>query len=58
MRVDVPILGDAASVLDDLIAVWKAERRKGSRDKLKAWWAQIDAWRARQCLRYRPVRRR
>jgi acetolactate synthase-1/2/3 large subunit len=54
VRVDVPILGDAASVLADLIAVWKAEHRKSSRDKLKAWWAQIDAWRARQCLRYRP----
>ncbi len=54
VRVDVPILGDAASVLEDLIAVWKAEGRKGSRDKLKGWWAQIEAWRARQCLRYTP----
>src|SRR5579863_7301972 len=52
VRVDVPILGDAASVLADLIAVWKAERRTGSREKLKTWWAQIDAWRARKCLRY------
>jgi acetolactate synthase-1/2/3 large subunit len=54
VRVDVPILGDAASVLEDLVAIWKQEGRKGSRDKLKAWWAQIDTWRARQCLRYRP----
>jgi acetolactate synthase-1/2/3 large subunit len=54
VRVDVPVLGDAASVLEDLIAVWKAERRKGSREKLAGWWKQIDAWRARQCLRYRP----
>ena len=54
VRVDVPILGDAASVLEDLIAVWKAERRKGSRQKLAGWWKQIDTWRARQCLRYRP----
>ncbi|HEX4198184.1 MAG TPA: acetolactate synthase 3 large subunit [Caulobacteraceae bacterium] len=54
VRVDVPVLGDAASVLEDLIAVWKAERRKGSAEKLAGWWRQIDAWRARQCLRYRP----
>ena len=54
VRVDVPILGDAASVLEDLIAVWKAERRKGSKAKLAGWWKQIDTWRARQCLRYRP----
>ncbi len=55
MRVDVPIVGDAANVLEDLlIAVWKAEGRKGSREKLAGWWKQIDGWRARQCLRYRP----
>jgi acetolactate synthase I/II/III large subunit len=54
VRVDVPILGDAASVLEDLIAVWKAEKRKGSKEKLAGWWKQIETWRARQCLRYRP----
>jgi len=54
VRVDVPVIGDAASVLEDLIAVWKAERRKGSAEKLAPWWKQIDTWRARQCLRYRP----
>ncbi|RDJ94001.1 hypothetical protein B4Q13_17900, partial [Lacticaseibacillus rhamnosus] len=54
VRVDVPILADAASALEDLIAVWKAGGHKGSRDKLGAWWKQIDAWRARACLRYRP----
>jgi acetolactate synthase-1/2/3 large subunit len=54
VRVDVPVIGDAASVLEDLIAVWKAERRKGSKEKLAPWWKQIETWRARQCLRYRP----
>ncbi len=54
VRVDVPILGDCAAVLEELIAVWKQEGRKGARDKLKAWWGQIDGWRGRQCLRYRP----
>jgi acetolactate synthase-1/2/3 large subunit len=52
VRVDVPILGDAASVLEDLIAVWKAEKRKTA--NLAGWWKQIDAWRGRRCLRYRP----
>jgi acetolactate synthase-1/2/3 large subunit len=54
VRVDVPVLGDAASVLEDLIAVWKAEKRKSSREKLAGWWSRIETWRARQCLRYRP----
>ncbi len=52
VRVDVPILGDAASVLEDLIAVWKAEKRKAA--NLVSWWKQIATWRARECLRYRP----
>jgi acetolactate synthase I/II/III large subunit len=52
VRVDVPILGDAASVLEDLIAVWKAEKRKTA--NLDGWWKRIDAWRGRQCLRYWP----
>ena len=54
VRIDVPILADAASALEDLVAVWKAEKRKGSRDKLATWWKRIDAWRARDCLRYKP----
>jgi acetolactate synthase-1/2/3 large subunit len=53
VRVDVGIVGDAASVLEDLIAAWKAQGRRRAPDDLAAWWKQIDAWRARQCLRYR-----
>jgi acetolactate synthase-1/2/3 large subunit len=54
VRVDIGILGDAASVLEDLIAMWKARGFKRSPDALAGWWKQIDAWRGRQCLRYRP----
>ena len=54
VRVDVGIVGDAASVLEDMIAVWKARGGKRSPAVLADWWKQIDAWRARQCLRYRP----
>jgi acetolactate synthase-1/2/3 large subunit len=53
VRVDVGIVGDAASVLEDMVAAWKARRRRTSA-VLAPWWTQIDAWRARQCLRYRP----
>ena len=54
VRVDVGIVGDAASVLEDMIAVWKARGVKRSPSVLADWWKQIDGWRARQCLRYRP----
>jgi acetolactate synthase-1/2/3 large subunit len=54
VRVDVGIVGDAARVLEDMIAVWKARGFKRSQGDLAPWWKQIEAWRARQCLRYRP----
>ena len=37
-----------ASVLDDLIAVWKAAQPQGRQGRLADWWTQIDAWRARK----------
>ena len=54
VRVDLPIVGDAGSVLGDLIAAWKTTGREPNKAALTDWWAQIDQWRARQCLKYRP----
>ncbi len=48
VRVDLGIIGDVASVLEDMIAVWKA--RGYSAQDLEPWWAQIDGWRARDCF--------
>ncbi|KQY27507.1 acetolactate synthase [Caulobacter sp. Root487D2Y] len=53
VRVDLPIIGDAGSVLEDLIAAWKAAGHKPNKVALGDWWRQIDEWRARDCLRYR-----
>ncbi|KQY92663.1 acetolactate synthase [Caulobacter sp. Root1455] len=53
VRVDLPIIGDAGSVLEDLIAAWKAAGHKPNKAALGDWWRQIDEWRARDCLRYR-----
>jgi len=52
VRVDVPLVGDAASILSDIIALWKAQGRKPS--ALSDWWTQIDHWRARKGFRYKP----
>ena len=54
VRADIPIVGDAAHVLEDLTKVWKARQYRADRKKLDAWWAQIDEWRARDCLKYKP----
>ncbi|MBN8967922.1 MAG: acetolactate synthase 3 large subunit [Rhizobiales bacterium] len=50
IRVDVPILGDVANVLGDILRVFKAEARKSD---TKAWWAQIAKWRARNSLAFK-----
>ena len=50
--VDLPIIGDCAKVLDQLIAAWGT--RKGQ--DLSAWKAKIDGWRTRDSLAY-PLRK-
>ncbi len=53
VRVDVPIVGDVGRVLEDMIKIWKAKQVQPDGKALKAWWAQIDQWRARKCLTYK-----
>ena len=51
VRTDVGIVGDAGKALAALIAAWK--RRKAKAPDIGPWRAQIDVWRARNCLAYR-----
>ena len=53
VSVELPIVGDAAHVLADMIKVWKAKKIQPNAKALSAWWKQIEKWRARDCLRYR-----
>ena len=57
VRADVGVVGDAASVLEDLIAAWKSRNLSVDRAALKDWWAQIGKWRARNGFWYRPDER-
>jgi acetolactate synthase I/II/III large subunit len=52
VRVDVPIVGDVASVLEDIIALYQQKKVKPDAKALSQWWKQIDTWRARDCLHY------
>jgi acetolactate synthase-1/2/3 large subunit len=52
VRVDVPIVGDVAQVLDEVIKLVQADKAKPDEQALKAWWAQIELWRAQDCLKY------
>ena len=42
VRVDLPIVGDAAHVIEDLLRVWKAKQKRADQAALKAWWEQIE----------------
>ncbi|HCO76782.1 MAG TPA: biosynthetic-type acetolactate synthase large subunit, partial [Rhodocyclaceae bacterium] len=50
--VDIPIVGDVKVVLSDLLAALEALDRRPDEAALTAWWQQIEAWRARNCLAY------
>jgi len=52
VRVDIPIIGDAGRVLEDMVRLWRAGA-KADKAALKPWWEQIDRWRARQSLAYK-----
>jgi len=52
VSVDLPLIGDAAETLAELIKAWKAKRAKPDQKALGAWWRQIEEWRKRDCLRY------
>jgi acetolactate synthase I/II/III large subunit len=53
VKVDVPIVGDCAHVLDDMLARWRATKAAPEKRALADWWKQIDKWRARKSLAYR-----
>jgi len=48
VKVDVPIVGNIADVLDDLLKLL----RDAKPQDIGQWWKQIDEWRAKDCLRY------
>src|SRR5689334_19291520 len=52
VRVDVPIVGDAGTTLEAIIAGLKGKRWKPDLEALAPWWKQIEGWRARNCLAY------
>ncbi len=56
VRVDIPIIGDAAHVLEDMVRLWRASATSVDRKALGDWWSRIDTWRARNSLAYKPNR--
>jgi acetolactate synthase-1/2/3 large subunit len=49
VRVDVPIVGNVPDVLGEMIRLLENHRE---RKDVSEWWAEIEGWRARQCMKY------
>jgi acetolactate synthase-1/2/3 large subunit len=52
VKVDVPIVGEVAQVLDALNAQIEKSSVTVNQGALEKWWAQIEEWRAQDCLNY------
>jgi len=50
--VEIPIVGNAATVLEDMIKLVKTSKKRPDADALDAWWKQINDWRGLNCLDY------
>ncbi|MDW7535511.1 MAG: acetolactate synthase 3 catalytic subunit [Candidatus Nitrotoga sp.] len=53
VKVDIPIVGDVAHVLDDLLGELRAINKKPDPQLIAPWWAQINEWRSKNSLVYK-----
>ncbi|WP_372605568.1 acetolactate synthase 3 large subunit, partial [Actibacterium sp.] len=53
IHVELPIVGDVAHVLEDMLRIWKSRGRKVNKAGLEKWWTQINKWRDINCLSYK-----
>ncbi|MGJ8611402.1 MAG: thiamine pyrophosphate-dependent enzyme, partial [Octadecabacter sp.] len=52
IQTDIPIVGDVAHVLEDILKVWKSRGRKTNVEKVGHWWDEIKTWRKINCLAF------
>jgi acetolactate synthase-1/2/3 large subunit len=53
VKVDIPIVGDCAHVLEDMVRLWRQGAQQTDKVALTDWWNKIEGWRSRNCLAYR-----
>jgi len=56
VRADIPIVGDCGYVLEEMMRIWKKKVPQTDKAALKGWWKDIDSWRARKSLSYKPAK--
>ncbi|SHE58289.1 acetolactate synthase, large subunit [Pseudosulfitobacter pseudonitzschiae] len=53
IKADIPIVGDVAHVLEDILKVWKSRGRKTNAEGVAKWWKQIEEWKKVDCLSFK-----
>ena len=53
VKTAVGIVGDCASVIEDMLMVWRQMAPQMDKPALKSWWGEIEGWRAKKSLSYR-----
>ncbi len=53
VKVDIPIVGDCAHVLEDMLRLWRQGAKQADKIELQKWWSKIEGWRARNCLAFK-----
>jgi len=49
---DIGIIGDAGSVLEDMIGLWDEKQPTINTAAIKSWWNEIEKWQGVRCLSY------
>ncbi len=56
VKVDIPVIGDVAHALEDMIRVWKSKSLSLNKPALAEWKAQIAKWKAVDSLKYKHAK--
>lgn len=54
VRVDIPLVGDAGAVVNQMAKAWKTRKTEINKRALAGWWKQVDGWRAQKSFYYEP----
>ena len=50
--VDISIIGDVGTILEQIIKIWKNKKYKTKEDEINNWWKKINEWKKIDCLKY------
>ena len=52
IKIDVPIIGDIESVMNQIFSSWKNNNYKSQKEDLIKWWNKIEEWKKVDCLNF------